>query len=959
MSWHMKKYKKSRKSGGKRKRHPRMALYFFDQTGSRLGDPEDEEGFPELEDPEDEEGFPELEDPEDEEGFPELEDPEDEEGFPELEDPEDEEGFPELEDPASYRRARRRLKKVAALWGDFPSGRPGNVRRGIKNQHSGSLVIRLAPRYAYLPYDRLENLAGDKLAGLAQVLTDYKLPSSPRVVRKLEEESWSEPVQEAETQSSGGEQSPKTKEQTSCVEGPFRQLRDLEQKAAENGLAPLHSLAAYWRVDADHLPREETKELLWRLNRLPEVDRAYRELAASDPGYGTDSFLGSQGYLNPAPVGIDVRWAERTAGGPSLLGARIKLVDLEQGWITGHPDLKAKQLGDPLYGDNRHEDPDNDYQGNHGTAVLGEIAAASDGSGVVGIAPGASLSLASHYDKTTQTNGHVADAIYAAAQSLDQGDVLLIEVQRSYLPAEVDDADFDAIRLASGSGIVVVEAAGNGGRNLDAYRRRKKGARIFNRRGGGYRESGAIMVGAALSTLPHNRKRSSNYGSRIDCYAWGNRVVTCGFGDLYTGNDVNDTYTADFTNTSAAAPMIAGAALVLQGMYLEAAGNGRLSPGQMRALLADPATGTRQGRGVRGHIGVMPNLRAIVKNSLRIVPDVYLRDHAEDTGDVPVKRRVCCSPDILVTQKRGANFGEGSGTEGSLTAGYKALTNRANYVFVRMRNRGRRNAAKVAATVYWSEAATLVTPDRWREIGCATASVAQGDTLKVAGPIRWPGGSVPPHGYYCLAALLENTEDPAPPPPGLLVAEGAWKRHFGRKRRSGRIAPPPPDFDWYAFLAYLRTHNNIAWRNFHVVDGIPYKRNQKAKLDFLITGTPAGDRGRFFDLEILQRLPEGAKLWLDVPMPLAPALSVGGPWKPKVEEGDNKEMKDRMLRFHLPPLPRVPFFGVPLAAGAEHACHFTVHGAKGMEPGGHSVAIRQLFRGQEVGRVTWQFHKQC
>ena len=47
---------------------------------------------------------------------------------------------------------------------------------------------------------------------------------------------------------------------------------------------------------------------------------------------------------------------------------------------------------------------------------------------------------------------------------MDVGDVLLLEVQRSYLPTEVDDADFDAIRLAVAHGIVVVEAAGNGDR---------------------------------------------------------------------------------------------------------------------------------------------------------------------------------------------------------------------------------------------------------------------------------------------------------------------------------------------------------------------------------------------------------------------------------------------------------------------------------------------------------------
>ncbi len=43
---------------------------------------------------------------------------------------------------------------------------------------------------------------------------------------------------------------------------------------------------------------------------------------------------------------------------------------------------------------------------------------------------------------------------------------------------------------------------------------------------------------------------------------------------------------------------------------------------------------------------------------------------------------------------------------------------------------------------------------------------------------------------------------------------------------------------------------------------------------------------------------------------------------------------------------------------AAHAIRaMLVRGAEGMKPGGHSVAMRQLFGGQEVGRVTWQFHR--
>jgi subtilisin family serine protease len=375
-------------------------------------------------------------------------------------------------------------------------------------------------------------------------------------------------------------------------------------------------LAAYWRIDVRQ-NMGQIDEILQRLEALDEVDLVYKELAVSDPGGKSgcdprvnptdDPYFKAQGYLEAAPLGIDARWVWNQANG---VGEGVALIDLEQGWILDHEDLACKSPT-LLYGDNRHGV--GTYRGDHGAAVLGEVVAVDNRIGVVGIAPGVtSVRVVSHYDAETGTVLHVADAIVAATNALSAGDVLLLEVQRNYLPTEVDDVDFEAIRLAVARGIIVVEAAGNGGDDLDNYTN-PAGERILNRTDSKFRESGAIMVGAAQSPLPHDRASFSNYGSRIDCYGWGENIVTCGYGNLDAGFGESSTYTNTFGGTSGASPMVTGAALLLQGMYQAATGK-RLSPTQMRELLSNPATGTPQGRNVAGHIGVMPNLRAIVES---------------------------------------------------------------------------------------------------------------------------------------------------------------------------------------------------------------------------------------------------------------------------------------------------------------------------------------------------------
>ncbi|MGD8560089.1 MAG: S8 family peptidase [Gammaproteobacteria bacterium] len=757
-------------------------------------------------------------------------------------------------------------------------------------RYSGSIIVRLSQEVkpAAKKCKTLRDLAKDQhLRGLEKILDEYDLSGSMPLVKSIDVDK----------------------------------ILAMEKEATRSQFPPLNSLTSYWRIDArEH--SDQVEEILQRLNKLYEVDKASLELAASDPlvNPGDDPYNATQDYLDAAPDGIDARWAWTQSNGE---GAGIGFVDLEQGWFPGHEDFTSKSPS-IVYGDNR--DGVGTYKGNHGTAVLGEVAADDNTLGVVGISPSvASVRMTSHYDAATGTTGHVADAILAVIPSMNVGDVLLLEIQRNFLPTETEDADFDAIRLAVALGIIVVEAAGNGNDDLDAYTD-VFGDAILNRASPDFRDSGAIMIGACESALPHNRAWFSNYGSRIDCFAWGENVTSCGYGDLDPGTGDDSTYTATFGGTSSASPIISGAAIIIQGMY-EANTSTRLSPTQMRTLLSDPTTGTLQGGGVAGSIGVMPDLQSIINNTLQVVPDVYLRDNLGDTGAVPVVGGISASPDIIVRPATvadpQASFGQGSGTENSATLGYEAEAGQDNYIYVRMKNRGGANANNVTATIYWSEVSTLVTPDMWNLIGTTPAiNVPQGDTLVVADPVTWPSADIPATGHYCFVGILDQPGDPAPPLPAAT--------------------------DWNGFRDFIRNQNNVTWRNFNVVDLDPDAAVDSIQLPFQIAGAP--DRARVFAMDIMQQMPKGAKVWLEIPMMMARLFLNGRNLEHKFDRKKGK------LNILLPAVPNMDIPKLKLGKGARIKAKLVVKGVKKHIQPGNRIAIRQLYEREEVGRVTWQFH---
>lgn len=759
------------------------------------------------------------------------------------------------------------------------------LTEGKKPRPSGFIIVRLA---AHVP-DPGEDLS--KLPNFAAILEQHNEIVIRRLIRSI---------------------------------GPER-LREMEKRASTSEFPPLHSLTSYWRIDCRKLETKEIEALLEKLQQLPEVDHAYLEQSVLEPVVDTsdDPLASEQGYLEEAEGGIDARWAWAEG---NCEGAGVGFIDLEQGWFLDHEDLIAK-APTLIFNDNNDTIAIAGPQ-DHGTAVLGEVVGVDNALGIVGVAPGVtSVRVVSHYEARTRSS-NVAEAITHAIDVMAPGDVLLLEVQNTdYLPGETDAAVWETIRLASGNGVIVIEPAGNGDRSLDIW---SDGARRLDRTN--RYDSGAIIVGSCSSDLPHNRYvgsgagSGSNYGVRVDCFAWGEDIVTAGYGDrLGEELDDNHKYTYSFGGTSGASAIIAGAALILQGKYQATRpAGGRLSPAQMRALLSDPATGTSQGPGVTGLIGVMPDLRRIIRDRLGLSPDVYLRDAVGDTGAVPSSGSISASPDIIVRPAVVDRPNEeflGSGRDDSNSLGSSVEFGQDNYIYVRMRNRNTVDANNTTATVYWSEPSTLVTPDRWHLIGTtAGISVPAGDALVVAGPITWPSAQIPASGHYCFVGILNQASDPAP------------------------LVPPPTH--WDGFRAFIRNNNNVTWRNFNVIDDVSDSSIQM----FKISGAP--DRTRLFDVEIIRRLPEKVDVVLEMPLALFAKL----PHKSFLTVGIDRHKN--IARLNLPHLRSLVLENVELGKGAQYPCRLIVTGLKEQKASGHSVAIRQIFEEQEVGRITWAFAEQ-
>lgn len=369
------------------------------------------------------------------------------------------------------------------------------------------------------------------------------------------------------------------------------------------GVAYVPDLNNYYRVIIK--PGQNINSVVSSLKQLSNISEVYAEPLPAEAPISPD-YASLQTHFGAAPQGMGISAASSY---PGALGDRVKIADLEYSWNTTHEDLIDSRQADTKIANGTTNDPFNDT--NHGTAAIGLLNADRNGYGVNGIVSNAKLHLIGTYN--TERGWDLPNAIYAAQTKLGAGDIMLLEQQtygpsgHGYVPVEWVPAVYDAIKIATQSGVIVIEPAANGSENLDDP--------IYGTTfPSGKPDSGAIIVGAGAAcggTTQHSRLSFSNYGRRVNVQGYGECVTTTGYGSLFNGG-INATYANNYNGTSSASATVAAVAAAVSSAY-EYQNNANLTALQLRELLIQ--TGTVQYTGLYpGNIGPLPNIDAAIRS---------------------------------------------------------------------------------------------------------------------------------------------------------------------------------------------------------------------------------------------------------------------------------------------------------------------------------------------------------
>ncbi|MFE0504307.1 S8 family peptidase [Peribacillus butanolivorans] len=221
-------------------------------------------------------------------------------------------------------------------------------------------------------------------------------------------------------------------------------------------------------------------------------------------------------------------------------GKGITVAILDTGCDVDHPDLSERIIGGRNFtgDDNGNPDVYTDYNG-HGTHVAGTIAAVHNNTGVVGVAPEASLLILKVLDKngSGQYDWIIKGINYAVEQ---KANIISMSLGGSEDVSELHQA----IQNAIAKQILVVCAAGNEGDGRDSTD--ELGYPAY------YNE--VISVGSI--NLQRRSSEFSNSNNEVDLVAPGEEILSTYLNGKY----------AKLSGTSMAAPHISGALALIKDM---------------------------------------------------------------------------------------------------------------------------------------------------------------------------------------------------------------------------------------------------------------------------------------------------------------------------------------------------------------------------------------------------------
>jgi hypothetical protein len=409
-------------------------------------------------------------------------------------------------------------------------------------------------------------------------------------------------------------------------------------------------------------------DIYYNLVATDGVKRVFPKLRldASLAAPGTPSVTGRQGYLysNEIHGGLNAE----AAWSRGITGDGVTIFSCDMGLNFSHDELDLSpesyvnyyvQGGNSIYQPScapgfPHVFPDCNDLIAHGTATTGIMMAKDDGGGVTGFAPSNELTFV-HVPSADINMLHILtdglfDSRFPTTLDMEPGSILAIIVGGDgpdglgTYTALLDPLTFAVVRDATAMGVTVVVGSANG--NIDLgnagfYVSHPYFENLMRN------DSGAIIVGASMGESKQ-RHPLSNCGSPVDVFAWGNGVVTTSYPNvsphyeqayIWQGNNppalassINNYYTDSFGGTSAATPMIVGAAALLQSYVKRELGQGKFfMPAKMKELLVNSGV-SQEGGGCS--IGVQPRIDVALNLADAFIADMRAQFPSLSSGAV-------------------------------------------------------------------------------------------------------------------------------------------------------------------------------------------------------------------------------------------------------------------------------------------------------------------------------------